>query len=144
MKTAAAWFALLASLFLVPLFASENVAQTIAGLEQRWAEAQRDGKPEVVAPMLAEEFISIGTDGKITNREDLLAHLKGGKWEKNEISDVKVIVRGDVAIATGLWSGKGEMGGRKIDLTERWTDTWIRTPSGQWQCLASQQTEIKR
>jgi ketosteroid isomerase-like protein len=121
-----------------------SIAQTITHLEQQWAEAQAAGKPEVVAPMLADEFITIGTDGKLTGKQDLLAHLKPGHWEQNEISDVKVIVHGDTAVATGLWTGKGMMGDHKIDLQERWTDTWVRTPSGPWQCLASQQTEIKR
>lgn len=121
-----------------------SVGQTILHLEQRWAGAQRDGKPEIVAPMLADDFITVGTDGKLTGKKELLAHLDRGDWEQNEISDVKVIVHGETAIATGLWTGKGMMGTRRIDLHERWTDTWVRTSTGQWQCLASQQTEIKR
>jgi len=125
---------------------ASDVAETINQLEHRWAQAQRDGRPEVIAPMLADTFISVGTDGKLTTKSELLAHLKPGRWEKNEISDVSVhMYKPDfnVAVATGLWSGKGQMGDRQIDLTERWTDTWIRTNSGQWICLASQQTEIK-
>lgn len=121
-----------------------HIAQAILHLEQQWAGAQRDGKPDVVAPMLADDFITIGTDGKLTGKKELLAHLDRGDWEQNEISDVKVIVHGDTAVATGLWTGKGMMGTRRIDLHERWTDTWVRTSTGQWQCLASQQTEIKR
>jgi ketosteroid isomerase-like protein len=121
-----------------------HIAQAVLQLEQQWAEAQRDGKPDVVAPMLADDFITIGTDGKLTGKKELLAHLDRGDWEQNEISDVKVIVHGDTAVATGLWTGKGMMGTRRIDLHERWTDTWVRTSTGQWQCLASQQTEIKR
>lgn len=128
----------------VPMLAQTEVAATILQLEQRWAGAQRDGKPDVVAPMLADDFITIGTDGKLTGKKELLAHLDRGDWEQNEISDVKVIVHGDTAVATGLWTGKGMMGTRRIDLHERWTDTWVRTSTGQWQCLASQQTEIKR
>jgi len=136
----------LALLFPVSALAQSaaNVPAAITQLEHRWADAQAAGKPDVVAPMLAEDFISIGTDGKLTTKSDLMAHLKPGHWERNEISDVKVIVHDNVAVATGLWSGKGQMGDRRIDLTERWTDTWIRTSAGQWQCLASQQTEIKR
>lgn len=120
-----------------------DIPATIAQLEHRWAEAQAAGKPDIVAGMLADDFISIGTDGKLTNKSELLAHLKPGHWERNEISDIRVLVHDNVAVATGLWSGKGQMGDRHIDLTERWTDTWIRTSSGQWICLASQQTEIK-
>jgi hypothetical protein len=121
-----------------------DVAETINQLEHRWAQAQRDGRPDLISPMLAAQFITVGTDGKLTTKPELLAHLKPGHWERNEISDVKVIVHGNVAVATGLWSGQGQMGDRHIDLTERWTDTWVRTKSGQWQCLASQQTEIKQ
>jgi len=120
-----------------------DIPATIAQLEHRWADAQAAGKPDIVASMLADDFISIGTDRKLTTKPDLLAHLKPGHWERNEISDIKVLVHDNVAVATGLWTGKGQMGDRHIDLTERWTDTWIRTSSGQWQCLASQQTEIK-
>jgi ketosteroid isomerase-like protein len=132
---------------LVPVSAlaqsSADIPAAITQLEHRWAEAQAAGKPDNVAPLLADDFISIGTDGKLTTKSELLAGLKPGHWDRNEISDVKVIVHDNVAVATGLWAGKGQMGDRHIDLTERWTDTWIRTTSGQWQCLASQQTEIK-
>jgi len=121
-----------------------SVAQNIVHLEQQWAAAQRVGKPDVVAPMLADDFITIGTDGKLTGKKELLAHLDRGDWEQNEISDVKVIVHGETAVATGLWTGKGMMGNRKIDLHERWTDNWVKSATGQWQCLASQQTEIKQ
>ena len=116
----------------------------ITALEKSWCDAYRQRDVAAMSSMLAEDFISIGTDGKLTTKSDLMAHLKPGHWERNEISDVKVIVHDNVAVATGLWSGKGQMGDRRIDLTERWTDTWIRTSAGQWQCLASQQTEIKR
>jgi len=30
-----------------------------------------------------------------------------------------------------------------VDIHERWTDTWLRMSTGKWQCIASQQTEIK-
>ena len=94
--------------------------------------------------MLADRFVNTDTDGKVSGKDTLLANLKGGKWEHNGISDVKVIAFGHVAIATGAWAGKGVDGdGTKIDRRERWTDTWVRMPGGLWQCVASQQTELK-
>jgi hypothetical protein len=114
---------------------SPDVEKAITDLEHKWAEAQRDGKAEVVDPLLADRFTNTDTD----------ANLKGGKWEHNAISDVKVAVFGHVAIATGAWAGKGVDGdGTKVDRHERWTDTWVRMPSGLWQCVASQQTELKQ
>jgi ketosteroid isomerase-like protein len=57
------------------------------------------------------------------------------------ISDVKVTACGDAAVAIGAGRGKGVDGdGTKIDREERWTDTWVKTSKGKWQCVASQQT----
>ena len=119
--------------------------KTIAALEQQWAEGQRDGNSAAVAPLLAEDFINTDTSGQTHGKDKLLSNLKGGKWEQNAINDVKVTVYGNTAIATGSWSGKGVDGdGAKIDRHERWTDTWVKMANGKWQCVASQQTEVKR
>jgi ketosteroid isomerase-like protein len=137
---------LLYSLTPLPALAqnSPDVEKAITDLEFKWAEAQKDGKPDVVDPLLADRFVNTDTDAKVTGKKDLLANLKGGKWEHNAISDVKVTVFGHVAIATGVWAGKGIDGdGTKVDRHERWTDTWVRMPGGLWQCIASQQTELK-
>ncbi|HZE26508.1 MAG TPA: nuclear transport factor 2 family protein [Terriglobales bacterium] len=124
--------------------ASPDLEKAISDLEYKWAAAQKDGKPEMVAPLLADRFVNTDTDGKVSGKEALLASLKGGRWEQNGISDVKVIAFGHVAIATGAWTGKGVDGdGSKVDRRERWTDTWVRMPGGLWQCVASQQTATK-
>jgi ketosteroid isomerase-like protein len=124
---------------------SRSVEKAIADLEQKWAAAQRDGKASVVAPMLAETFVNTDTDGRTSGKDKLLSNLKGGKWEHNAISDVKVMVYGNTAVATGAWAGKGVDGdGTKIDRRERWTDTWVKMPDGQWQCVASQQTSTEK
>jgi len=131
----------------IPLSATNNdvtVALTIANLENKWAAAQKVGDASVVAPLLTEGFINTDVDGKLSGKAELLSNLKGGKWEENGISDVKVTVYGNTAVATGAWVGKGVDGnGTKIDRHERWTDTWVRMRNGKWQCVASQQTSVK-
>ena len=73
---------LLAVLVATTTFAQSppDIPATINQLEHRWADAQAAGKLDVVAAMLADDFISIGTDGKLTNKTELLAHLKPGHW----------------------------------------------------------------
>jgi ketosteroid isomerase-like protein len=94
--------------------------------------------------MLAESFVNTDADGQVYGKAQLLSNLKGGKWEQNGISSVEVAVYGDSAVATGAWAGKGVDGdGTRIDRRERWTDTWVRTGDGMWQCVASQQTAVK-
>jgi ketosteroid isomerase-like protein len=128
----------------LPLQARNSAADIqnhIVSLEQKWAEAQRNGKPDIVAPMLAETFVNTDADGQTYGKGKLRSNVKGGKWEHNQISDVKVRVYGNSAVATGAWAGKGIDGdGAKIDRSERWTDTWVRMPNRRWQCVASQQT----
>ena len=129
------------------LSAEKNTAaeKRIAALEQQWAGAQRDGKPDAVAPLLATTFVNTDTSGQTYGKDRLLSNLKSGKWEHNKIGDVKVTLYGNTAIATGTWSGKGIDGdGTKIDRHERWTDTWVKMANGKWNCVASQQTEVRR
>lgn len=123
--------------------ASPDLEKAIGDLESKWAAAQKDGKTDIVNPLLADRFINVGTDGKLTSKDELLAHMKPGNWNDYGISDIKVIVYGHIAIATGLFTGKGQVGDHKVNIYERWTDTWVRMPGGIWQCVASQQTEIK-
>ena len=119
-------------------------AVAIAQLEQRWAEAQKTGDAKAAEPLIAEGFVNTDANGKVYGREKLLSNLKGGRWEQNSISDVRVVVYGNAAVATGAWSGRGVDGdGTKIDRRERWTDTWVKMTNGSWQCVASQQTEVR-
>ena len=129
----------------IPLFAAnKDVEKTIDGMEHKWADAQKAGDASVVSTMLAESFINTDVDGQVSGKAKLLTNLKGGKWEQNGISYVKVSVYGNTAIATGAWSGRGVDGdGTKVDRHERWTDTWVNGNDGKWQCVASQQSTVK-
>lgn len=122
----------------------DNIQKAITTLEYQWAEAQKTGDAAVVAPLLAETFVNTDADGAVDGKAKLLSNLKGGRWEHNEISNVKVTVYGTTAVATGAWAGKGADGdGKYIDRRERWSDTWVKGYGGRWVCVASQQTEVK-
>ena len=82
------------------LLAQTNIAASITHLEQASADAQKAGDAANVAPLLADNFVNTDVDGNRSGKAELLSNLKGGKWEQNEISDVKVSVYGDTAIAT--------------------------------------------
>jgi ketosteroid isomerase-like protein len=118
--------------------------KTIAGLEQQWTEAGKASNSEAVAPLLADGYVSTDSDGKVIGKADSLAHIKASKRETDQISDVKVMVYGKTAIATGEWTAKGtDENGKVVDTHERWTDTWIEMPGGKWQCVASHGSRIK-
>jgi ketosteroid isomerase-like protein len=121
-----------------------GVEKAIAGMEQQWAAAGKMSNPDPIAPLLADNFINMYSDGTMQNKAQTLAMTKAGKWEISEISDVKVTVFGNTAIATGAWRGKGTGGdGKPVDAHERWVDTWMKMPSGKWQCIASAGAPVK-
>src|SRR5436190_2569098 len=87
--------------------ASGGTEKAVAALEQQWLQSQKTNNPDLVAPLLADKFIGTGTDGKLTDRAQLLANAKATKYDSMEYEDVKVTVFGDTAIATGASKAKG-------------------------------------
>jgi ketosteroid isomerase-like protein len=118
--------------------------KAVMALENQWLQSQKTNNPDLVAPLLADKFVSTDDEGKVTNKAETLANAKASKIASAENENVQVTVFGDTAIATGLWVGKGtNEKGKPFDLRGRWTDTWIKMPNGKWQCVATQTTPVK-
>jgi len=118
--------------------------KSVAALEQQWLKSQKTNNPDLVAPLLADKFISTGSDGKVTGKAETLATAKATKYDSAEYEDVKVTAFGTTAIATGGFKAKGtDASGKPLDVHERWTDTWVKMPNGQWQCVASHGSPVK-
>ena len=141
--------------FLVALFSLVSAvsaqAQTtgatekaVAALELQWLQSQNTNNPDLVAPLLADKFVSTGSDGKVSSKAEMLATAKATKYNSVDNTDVKVTVFGDTAIATGGFTGKfTDPSGKSVDANERWTDTWVKTSTGKWQCVASHVSSVK-
>jgi ketosteroid isomerase-like protein len=117
---------------------SGGTEKAVAGLEQQWLQGQKTNNPDLVAPLLADKIVVTQSDGKVTDRSETLAIYKKTKWDSVDYTDVKVTVYGDAAIATGVYHGRGtDPAGKSFSSNERFTDTWVKMPSGKWQCVAS-------
>lgn len=120
---------------------ASDAAKTVAALEQRWLRSQRENNPDLIAPYVAEKFVATQSDGKVIDKPEMLASAKASRYSDAEYGDVKVTVFGNTAIVTGFEKLKGTDGsGAPLDVNERFTDTWVKMPTGTWQCVASQQT----
>lgn len=122
-----------------------EIEKAIAALEQQWLQSQKTNNPDLVAPLLADRFVSTGIDGKVMNKAESLADAKATKYDSMDYQDVKVTVFGDTAIATGGSKAKGtDAAGKPMDSHVRWTDTWVKMPGGKWQCVASHVSPVKK
>lgn len=132
----------------VPAQTPSSTAATgkaVAALESLWLESQKTNNPDLIAPHLADKYVSTGTDGKVSNKEEGLAQERGRKYSSAEYENVHITVFGGTAIATGGFRGKGtDASGKPFDEHAQWTDTWVKMPNGKWQCVADQVTPIKK
>jgi ketosteroid isomerase-like protein len=148
MKTTATWCLIALALLVstVPLEAQTSSAteKAVAALEDKWTQSQKTNNPDLVAPLLAENFVDTSSDGKVMGKAEFLAGQKSIKWGSAENNDMKVTVFGNTAIATGSERLRGtDASGQSVEYHERWTDTWVKMPNGKWQCIASHQSRIK-
>jgi len=124
--------------------ATGGTEKAVAALEEQWAQAQNTNSPDLLAPLLADKFVSTSFDGKVTGKAEALAEVKSFVKNSAANSEMKVIVYGDTAIAMGIWKAKQkDPSGKIIDLSIQWTDTWVKMPNGKWQCVASHGSSIK-
>jgi ketosteroid isomerase-like protein len=118
--------------------------QAVTALEQKWLQGQKTNNPDLIAPLLADKIVDTESDGKVYDKAGLMAMTKAIKYTRAEVEDLKVTVFGDTAIAAGGFKGAGtDASGKPFDVYFRWTDTWVKMPNGQWQCVATQGTSVK-
>ena len=119
--------------------------QAVTALEQKWLQGQQTNNPDLIAPLLADKIVDTEIDGKVQDKAGLMEMTKAIKYKSAEVEDLKVTVFGDTAIASGGFKGTGtDPEGKPFDIHIRWTDTWVKMPNGQWQCVATQGTTIKK
>ena len=123
---------------------TSGTEKAIVALEQQWLQSQKTNNPDLVAPLLADKFIISESDGKVSNKSEMLASSKSSKYENVEYQDLKVTVFSNTAIATGIFKGKvTDASGKTTDEYARFTDTWVKMPNGKWQCVASHSSNVK-
>jgi len=149
MKKLRMWWLLAALLMVSDVWAqtakSDDASEkAVAALENQWLQSQKTNNPDLVAPLLADTYVTTGADGKLLTKAQALAAQKKRKYSSVDYEDVHVTVYGSTAIATGIYRGKGTGEGKSFDEVERWTDTWVKMPNGKWQCVADHNTTVSK
>jgi ketosteroid isomerase-like protein len=123
----------------------DSLEQAILKLEDKWLAAVKDSKPEDATALFADNAVFTDADGTFMNKADELNSMNKVKWETADESDIKVVEHGTTVIVTGTFQGKGKSTeGKKVEVTERWTDVWMKTPHNGWQVVASQNSPLKK
>jgi ketosteroid isomerase-like protein len=110
----------------------------ITALENSWCDAYKHRDVAAMSSLLAEDFIITVEDGNTYGKAGYIAHSGDANTqvEVSEMIELKVRVRGNVAIVTGAYHEKGKTKGKPYEYRDRLTDTWINS-DGRWLVLAS-------
>src|ERR1700740_2861468 len=137
-------------LFSLSLAAGQQASKTsvedqIKKQEQNWAEATVKEGAAAVDKYEADDIIDTDPGGRVTDKAQDKTDLSSGdlKFQSIELSDMKVLVYGNAAVATGTSTIKGTYKGQDISGKYRFTDTWVNR-NGKWQAVASQSTKLQQ
>jgi ketosteroid isomerase-like protein len=118
--------------------------KAVIAAEHQAAKANQTNNVDLAASLTADNYVSTDQDGTVfVGKAANLADMKVTTWTSNEITDLKVTVYGDAAIATGTFVAKGTYKGKPFDDRGRFTDTWVKM-NGKWLIVASHASLIKK
>ncbi len=120
-----------------------NVQQTLLQLERDWEQANAKNDTAALERILAPEFVSTDSEGRLTTRDQFFMRRKSGQVTFNTYTqdDYKVSVIGDTAIVTGRSTYKGARDGKALSEQVRWTDVFVRRNGG-WQAVTTHSSRV--
>jgi hypothetical protein len=118
-------------------------------MENNWAKAQLqpDKGLSVVGGMLASDYAGVGSKGELRDKAAQLEHMKSDtdtySESKNDSMKVRVYAA-NLATVSGTSTEQGkDKDGKEFNRSYAWIDTWMDR-GGNWQCIASSGTAIKK
>jgi ketosteroid isomerase-like protein len=141
----AIWAGLLASSPIALVAQSGSAEQVLLQLERDWEQANAKNDISALERILAPEFVTTDSDGRVTTRAERMARGRSGavKFQSFTQDDYKVVVIGDTAIVTGRITQQGVRDGKDISGQERFTDTFVRR-GRQWQAVATHSSRVAK
>jgi ketosteroid isomerase-like protein len=122
------------TLLLLILMQAADPAAEVRAAVAKFAEAFRDGDVKVLESMLTPDYRHTnGGTGSILGRDEWLSYVRTRgpvTFTRYENEDLKIDLRGEVAVVTGVNRSAGTRGGGGFDMALRFTQTWVQTADG--------------
>ena len=120
-------------------------AENALAAEQEIARAMANNDADAITRLLADDWAVIATSGGVGEGKSIFADgIKSGHLTRKtfEISEPRVRLYGDVALATTKVQTSGMFQGKPFDVTERQTDVLVWKDGG-WKSVLTHETKIQ-
>lgn len=110
--------------------------EELIALSHDWDRAMVTNNADAIGRYMADDWVIIGSDGKVGDKPTFLALVKSGALTHDvmESHDLKVRVYGDAAVVTARGVSGGKFQGHPFRELERVSCVFIRQ-QGQWRCV---------
>ena len=125
-------------------FRNTKVEQELKKVEEEWANAYMRHEATPLERILADEFITVSSNGQSHGKTQDIEELKSDSatYEYSTPYDLDIRVYGDMAVVVGRTKERGHYdSGRQFTNEYRWTDIFVKR-QGRWQCIAAQVASI--
>jgi ketosteroid isomerase-like protein len=131
-------FAVLVCLALRSAAQESAPATQVRKLEEKWTAAYKQREIGILSTLLAEDFLITVEDGNTYSKQGYITHTADSsvKVEVAELSDLKVRVRGNLAVVTGAYHERGTSNRKPYEYHDRLTDVWVKS-GNTWEVIAS-------
>lgn len=121
------------------------ITTLLTEMENKWEASVASHSVPIVDALVADDYVSVSSTGKVLNKTELLDQLKQdtNTYDSAAVEQISVrVVRADFAIVTGLTREKGKpKEGKTFNRSFRFTDTWTAR-AGRWRCTNAQVVKI--
>ncbi len=110
--------------------------EELIDLSHEWDRAMVENDAEAIGRYMADDWVIIGSDGRVGDKATFLALVKSGALTHDvmESHDMNVRVYGDAAVVTARGVSGGKYQGQPFRERERVSCVFVRQ-DGQWRCV---------
>src|SRR5262250_84434 len=103
------------------LAAQEDDAAKVRAMEVKWTDSYKQRKIDILASLLAEDFVITVEDGATYSKSGYITHTADDSVQVKvaELSDLKVHLHGNAAVVTGAYHEKGISNGQPYEYHDR-------------------------
>jgi ketosteroid isomerase-like protein len=132
--------------FLTPLKGGRkrSDARAIQALEDQWHDALMHGDAAAMAPILADDFLGVSSNGTLTDKAQYLKRVSAGRYlfKKIEVEESKTRLHEDSAIVVSLAQIEATLEGIELSGRYRYTRVYRRVPTGSWKLINFEATRV--